>query len=87
MILVDLNQVLLAGLMAQIASQKGVKLEEGLIRHMVLNIIRTHLKTFRKEYGEVVLCSDNPNTGARSFFLSTRPAARKQEKNQTLIGT
>ena len=59
MILVDLNQVLLAGLMAQIASQKGVKLEEGLIRHMILNIIRTHLKTFRKEYGEVVIACDN----------------------------
>jgi len=55
MILVDLNQVLLAGLMAQIASQKGVKLEEGLIRHMVLNILRTHLKNFREEYGEVVI--------------------------------
>ena len=49
MILVDLNQVLLAGLMAQIANQKGIKLEEGLIRHMVLNIIRTHLKNFREE--------------------------------------
>ena len=60
MILVDLNQVLLAGLMAQIANQKPkVNLEEDLIRHMVLNIIRTHLKNFRKEYGEVVLCSDN----------------------------
>ena len=35
MILVDLNQVLLAGLMAQIANQKPkVNLEEGLIRHM-----------------------------------------------------
>ena len=45
MILVDLNQVLLAGLMAQIANQKPkVQLEEHLIRHMVLNIIRTHLK-------------------------------------------
>ena len=39
MILVDLNQVLLAGLMAQIANQKG-KLDEQLIRHMILNIIR-----------------------------------------------
>ena len=48
MILVDLNQVLLAGLMAQIANQKG-KLDEHLIRHMVLNIIRTHVKNFKAE--------------------------------------
>jgi len=49
MILVDLNQVLLSGLMAQIASQKGIKLEESLVRHMILNIIRTHVKNFRNE--------------------------------------
>jgi hypothetical protein len=49
MVLVDLNQVLLAGLMAQIANQKG-KLEESLIRHMVLNIIRTHVKNFKNEF-------------------------------------
>ena len=59
MILIDLNQVLLSGIMAQIAGQKGVKVEEGLVRHMVLNIIRTHVKNFRSEYGEVILCSDN----------------------------
>jgi hypothetical protein len=53
MILVDLNQVLLAGLMAQIANQKG-KLDEQLIRHMILNIIRTHVRNFKGEYGEVV---------------------------------
>ena len=59
MILIDLNQVLLSGLMAQIAGQKNVKLEEGLVRHLVLNIIRGHVKQFRQEYGEVVLCCDN----------------------------
>ena len=50
MILVDLNQVLLSGLMAQIAGQKGVKIEENLVRHMVMNILRTHVKNFKSEY-------------------------------------
>ena len=49
MVLVDLNQVLLAGLMAQIANNKG-KLDENLIRHMVLNILRNHVKNFKKDY-------------------------------------
>ena len=73
MILVDLNQVLLSGLMAQIASQKGIKLEEGLIRHMILNIIRTHLKNFREEYGEVVLCADNRKYWRKEFFPFNNP--------------
>ena len=84
MILVDLNQVLLSGLMAQIASQKGVKLEEGLIRHMVLNIIRTHLKTFRKEYGEVVLCSDNRKYWRKEFFPFYKAGRKKTREKSDL---
>ena len=68
MILVDLNQVLLAGLMAQLSNQKGVKLDEDLVRHLVLNILRMHLKTFRNEYGEVVLCCDNRKYWRKEFF-------------------
>ena len=84
MILVDLNQVLLSGLMAQIASQKGVKLEEGLIRHMILNIIRTHLKNFRQEYGEVVLCSDNRKYWRKEFFPFYKANRKKTREKSDL---
>ena len=84
MILVDLNQVLLAGLMAQIANQKNVKLEESLIRHMILNIIRSHLKNFRKEYGEVVLCSDNRKYWRKEFFPFYKAGRKKSRKNSDL---
>jgi len=81
MILIDLNQVILAGLMAQISKQKNVKLEEDLIRHMVLNIIRTHINKFRNEYGEVVLCCDNRKYWRKEFFpfyKAHRKAAREK---------
>jgi hypothetical protein len=84
MILVDLNQVLLAGLMAQIANAKNVKLEESLIRHMILNIIRSHLKNFRKEYGEVVLCSDNRKYWRKEFFPFYKAGRKKSRKNSDL---
>ena len=84
MILVDLNQVLLAGLMAQIANAKNVKLEESLIRHMILNIIRSHLKNFRKEYGEVVLCSDNRKYWRKEFFPFYKASRKKSRKNSDL---
>jgi len=84
MILVDLNQVLLAGLMAQISNQKNVKLEESLIRHMILNIIRSHLKNFRKEYGEVVLCSDNRKYWRKEFFPFYKAGRKKSRKNSDL---
>jgi len=81
MILVDLNQVLLAGLMAQIANHKG-KLEETLIRHMVLNIIRTHVKNFKAEYGEVVLCCDNRKYWRKEFFPFYK-ANRKRTRDKS----
>jgi len=84
MILVDLNQVLLSGLMAQISNQKGVKLEEDLIRHMVLNIIRTHLRNFRKDYGEVVLCADNRKYWRKEFFPFYKAGRKKTREKSDL---
>jgi hypothetical protein len=83
MILVDLNQVLLAGLMAQIANQKG-KLDEQLIRHMVLNIIRNHVKNFKGEYGEVVLCCDNRKYWRKEFFPFYKAGRKKNREKSDL---
>jgi hypothetical protein len=83
MILVDLNQVLLAGLMAQIANQKG-KLDEHLIRHMVLNIIRTHVKNFKNEYGEVVLCCDNRKYWRKEYFPFYKANRKKTREKSSL---
>jgi 5'-3' exonuclease len=84
MILVDLNQVLLSGLMAQIANQKGVKLEEDLVRHMILNIIRMHVRNFRKEYGEVVLCCDNRKYWRKEFFPFYKAGRKKTREKSNL---
>ena len=82
MILVDLNQVLLAGLMAQISNQKNTKLDENLIRHMVLNIIRNHVKNFKTEYGEVVLCCDNRKYWRKEYFPFYK-ANRKKNRDKS----
>jgi hypothetical protein len=84
MILIDLNQVLLSGLMAQISNSKGVKLEESLIRHMILNIIRTHLKNFRKDYGEVVLCCDNRKYWRKEWFPYYKAGSKKTREKSDL---
>jgi hypothetical protein len=83
MILIDLNQVLLAGLMAQIANQKG-KLDEHLIRHMVLNIIRNHVKNFKGEYGDVVLCCDNRKYWRKDFFPFYKASRKKTREKSDL---
>ena len=84
MILVDLNQVLLSGLMAQIANQKGTKLDEDLVRHLILNIIRMHVKNFRKEYGEVVLACDNRKYWRKDFFPFYKAHRKKNREKSNL---
>ena len=84
MILVDLNQVLLSGLMAQISNKKGVALEETLIRHMILNILRMHIRNFRKEYGEVVLCCDNRKYWRKDYFPFYKASRKKNREKSSL---
>ena len=50
MIIFDYNQVAISNLMEQIGYSK-TEVEEGLVRHMILNTIRTYVKKFKKTYG------------------------------------
>jgi 5'-3' exonuclease len=84
MLLVDLNQVLLSGLMAQISNKKGVVLEETLVRHMILNILRMHIRNFRKEYGEVVLCCDNRKYWRKDYFPFYKASRKKNREKSSL---
>jgi len=84
MILVDLNQVLIGGLMAQINSKKNIKIEEHLVRHMVLNTLRFNLKQFKEEYGDVILCCDNRRYWRKEFFPFYK-AGRKKAREKSNI--
>lgn len=84
MILVDLNQVLLSGLMAQLSSQKNLHMDEDLIRHMVLNVLRTHIKKFKGEYGDVVLCCDNRKYWRREVFPFYKAGRKKTREKSDL---
>jgi hypothetical protein len=84
MILVDLNQVLLSGLMAQISNQKNVKLDESLVRHLILNILRMHIKNFRKDYGDVILCCDNRKYWRKEFFPFYKAGRKKTREKSDL---
>lgn len=68
MILVDLNQVMISNLMAQIHGRGDVDVDEGLLRHMVLNAIRSYRNKFSEEYGELVICCDDTNNWRKKSF-------------------
>lgn len=67
MILVDFTQVIIAGLMAQLKIRGG-EVNEDILRHMILNSIRSYQKKYAPEYGELVLCNDAPHNWRKDYY-------------------
>ena len=68
MIIFDFNQIAIANLMEQIGSSKQ-PVEESLVRHMILNTIRTYVKKYKNTHGpEVVIACDNRHYWRRDIF-------------------
>lgn len=84
MILIDLNQAIIAGLMMQIKADKKSTINEDLVRHMAINIIRTHVKNFKKDYGNVVLCCDNRNYWRKQYFPYYKAGRKKTREASAL---
>lgn len=77
MIIFDFNQVAISNLMEQIGSSK-TQVEEGLVRHMILNTIRTYVKKFKESHGpEVVIACDNKNYWRRDIFPHYKAGRKK----------
>lgn len=80
MIIFDYNQVAISSLMEQIGSSKK-PVEEALVRHMILNVIRTYVKKFKATHGpEVVIACDNRNYWRREYFPQYK-ASRKKSRD------
>ena len=82
MIIVDLNQIMISNLMVQINGKNSEPLSEDLVRHMVLNSLRSHNKKFRKEYGEMIIACDSKNVWRREVFPNYK-AGRKANREKS----
>ena len=83
-ILVDLNQVLIANLMQQINYDPKMKLDENLIRHMVLNSLRSYSKQFKSKYGDLVICCDSKTYWRREYFPFYKANRKKDREKSNL---
>jgi hypothetical protein len=81
MIIFDYNQVAISNLMEQIGSSK-TQVEEGLVRHMILNTIRTYVKKFKESHGpEVVIACDNKNYWRREIYPHYKAGRKKARES------
>jgi len=84
MILVDLSQVMIATLMAQIGNHRNAQVDENMVRHMILNSLRANRVKFHAEYGELVICADDKNYWRRNFFPYYKASRRKAREKDEL---
>jgi carboxylesterase type B len=81
MIIFDYNQVAISNLMEQIGSSK-TQVEPNLVRHMILNTIRTYVKKFKATHGpEVVIACDNKNYWRREIYPHYKAGRKKARES------
>ena len=77
MIIIDMNQISLASLMMDLNMRKSNEVDEGMVRHMILNSIRLYRTQFNKEYGEVILTYDSKHYWRREYFPQYKAGRKK----------
>ena len=84
MLILDLNQVMISNIMNQIGNHTNTEIEEDLVRHMVLNTIRSLLVKYKHEYGELVIACDDKKYWRKEFFPHYK-ANRKKTRDASEV--
>jgi len=87
MILLDFNQVAISNLFQNLNINKSsstIKVEEDLLRHMILNTIRGIVQYNKAEYGELVICCDNKVYWRKEFYPHYKANRKKDRDNSGL---
>lgn len=85
MIIVDLNQVMISNLMRMLGTHiEKTEIDENLLRHFILNSIRSYNKKFRSEHGEQVIACDDGFNWRKEIFPYYK-AHRKKDREESVL--
>jgi len=79
LILLDYSQVALSNIMQNLTSPESSGLEEDLVKHMILNSIRSYLVKYGLQYGKLIICCDSKSYWRKDvfpYYKQGRKAAR-----------
>lgn len=80
MVLVDFNNVLFSVLSQQFSKEK---IDINILRHMVLNVLRSYRKKYAQKYGELVLIMDGRENWRKDvfpYYKARRKISRDESK-------
>jgi len=83
-IIVDLNQVMLSNLLMQLGNHTNAQLEENMVRHMILNSLRSYKTKFGEDYGEMIIACDNTNYWRKQKFPYYKANRKKNIESSEL---
>jgi 5'-3' exonuclease len=79
-IIVDLNQVMLSNLLMSLGKHTNASIEENMVRHMILNSLRSYRTKFAADYGEMVIACDNTNIWRKQIFPYYKANRKKNQE-------
>lgn len=68
MIIIDLQQIMIANLFVSLKNYTNDELNEDFLRHMVLNSIRSYRQKFKSDYGEIVIASEGKEIWRKDVY-------------------
>jgi hypothetical protein len=83
MIIVDLQQVMIASIMVQMGHSGG-KIEVPMFKHLVLNSLRSYRTKYSKKYGELIIATDTGTSWRRNVFAYYK-ANRKKDRDESSL--
>ena len=83
-IFVDYSQVFIANIMQQPGVHVTGEVEEDLIRHMVLNSLRSYRVKYSEKYGELIICCDSKNNWRREIYPQYKAGRKKGRETSHL---
>lgn len=81
MIIIDYSQTIISSLMAELNGDTEAKLEVNLIRHMVINAIRSYHKKYSGDFGDLVIACDSRKYWRKEVFPYYKANRKKVRDN------
>ena len=67
MFILDFQQVMVSNIMAHLGKDRS-KIDENLVRHMILNSVRNINSRFKDTYGKLIIAYDSKNSWRKGIF-------------------
>lgn len=82
MIVVDFSQTAISAITADMyGSSGGSKMDEGYIRHVIINMIRSYRLKYGREYGDIVIACDASRYWRTEFFPFYKASRKKTRED------